>query len=84
MASMTKEEALRYIEGYAAVNRITIEEQRRATIADRFRGLESLFLSGLALDWFEKMNEEEERARQLWVRLKERLESNNHNGKEAI
>ncbi|MGH8549799.1 MAG: hypothetical protein ACRERU_14585 [Methylococcales bacterium] len=70
---MTKEEAIQFKERWAAVNRFTIEEARRVTLEERMRSLNSLYLSALSFGWDEKLQAEEDSARERWRRLKERV-----------
>ena len=73
MEKITKEYLLHYLESQALVNQIVIEEARRKTPAQRLRELDNLYLSGLALGWFTspQYEEEDRKARDLWIRLRE-------------
>jgi len=70
---MTKEEAIRFKESWAAVNRLVIEEARRATLEDRLRGLNTLYLAARSFGWGERLRAEDVTVRDRWQRLREKL-----------
>lgn len=71
---MTREEAIRFKENWAAVNQVIIEEARRTTLEERLRILNSLYLSGESLGWDRKLRaEEDEVIRERWQRLRRKL-----------
>lgn len=67
---MTKEEALAYKEGYEAVNALDIEELRSMSDAEKFSQVVALMASVDQMGWREALAAEEEKVRELWVRLK--------------
>lgn len=73
---MTKEEALRFVEGYAAVNQITIEEARRKTPEERFKDLGMLYRFGKMVGWRRLPQDDEEIVWERWRRLREKLGAN--------
>ncbi|MBP6823742.1 MAG: hypothetical protein KA368_19485 [Acidobacteria bacterium] len=71
---MTKEEGLRFKENWAAVNQLIIEEARSATLEERLRRLNSLYLSAQSFGWNDKLRAEEDEAiRERWQKLREKL-----------
>lgn len=71
---MTREEGLRFKENWAAVNQVIIEEARRATLEERLRVLNSLYLSAQSLGWNRQLcAEEDEAIRERWQRLRGKL-----------
>lgn len=69
---MTKEEALQFKAGWAAVNQLVIDEARRATIEERLRGLNSLYLSAQSFCWNETLRAKEDTiVRERWQRLRD-------------
>ncbi|MDQ3010499.1 MAG: hypothetical protein M3X11_07330 [Acidobacteriota bacterium] len=82
---MTKEEGIRFKENWAAVNRLIIEEARRATLEERLRVLNSLYLSAQSFGWNEQLRAEEDDAiRERWQRLREKLGGAKSHGQEAF
>jgi len=72
---MTKEEALRFQAGWAAVNQFVIDEARRTTPEERLRSLNSLYLSARLFGWNENLRRKEEQTiRERWQRLREKFE----------
>lgn len=67
---MTKEEARQFKENWTVVNRIVIEEARRASFEERLRTLNMLYLAARSFGWDEKLREEEAAVRSRWQRLK--------------
>ena len=71
---MTKEEALRFKEGWAVVNQFVIDEARRTTPEERLRSLNSLYISARLFGWNENLRTKEEQAvRERWRRLREKF-----------
>lgn len=70
---MTKEEAFEFKENWAAINQVTIEEARRATLEERLRSLNVLYLAARSFGWSEHLREEDETVRNRWQRLREKL-----------
>jgi hypothetical protein len=77
---MTKEEALRFKENWAVVNRFVIEEARRATLEERLRGVNTLFRAARSFGWGEALRAEDEVVRNRWRQLKEKLGGGKSNG----
>jgi hypothetical protein len=67
---MTKEEALAYKERYEAVNALDIEELRSMSDTEKLSQVAALMASVDQMGWREALADEEERVRDLWVRLK--------------
>lgn len=73
-SAVTREEAIRFKENWAAVNQVIIEEARRTTLEERLRVLNSLYLSGESLGWNRQLRaEEDEVVRERWQRLRRKL-----------
>lgn len=82
---MTKEEGIRFKENWAAVNQVVIDEARRATLEERLRVLNSLYLSAQSFDWNEQLRAEEDDAiRERWQRLREKLGGAKSYGQEVF
>jgi hypothetical protein len=67
---MTKEEALAYKEGYEAVNALDIDELRSMSDVEKLSQVAALMASVDQMGWREELAAEEEKVRELWVRLK--------------
>lgn len=72
---MTKEEALQFKENWAVINQVMIEEARRATLEERLRSLNVLYLASRSFGWSERLREEDETVRNRWQRLRERFKA---------
>jgi len=71
---MTKEELTRFGENWAAVNEITIEEERRKTPAERLRELQQLYDFGQAVGWPKSREADVEAVRERWEILREKYD----------
>lgn len=69
---MTKEELLRFKENYAAVNKVTIEEERRKTPEMRLKEMATLHRFGKSIGWRNSLRDEEA-VRARWQKLREKL-----------
>jgi hypothetical protein len=67
---MTREEALRFKENWAVVNRLVVEEGRRTSAEERLRALNALYLAARSFGWDEQLRAETEGVRARWQRLK--------------
>ncbi len=82
---MTKEEGIRFKENWAVVNQVIIEEARRATLEERLRVLNSLYLSAQSFHWNEQLRATEDEAIcDRWQRLREKLSGAESHGQEAV
>ncbi len=70
---MTREEALRFVEGWAAAKQIAIEEARRKTPEDRFKDLGTLYRFGEMVGWRQLPQDAEEIVWERWRKLREIL-----------
>ncbi|MGE0129536.1 MAG: hypothetical protein AB7U82_15775 [Blastocatellales bacterium] len=70
---MTKEEALRFVEGWAAANEIVIEETRRKTPEERFKDLGMLYRFGEMVGWRQLPQDDEKIVWERWRKLREKL-----------
>lgn len=70
---MTREEALRFVEGWAAAKQIAIEEARRKTPEERLRDLEILYQFGKEIGWRELPQDDERIVWERWQKLREKL-----------
>ena len=73
---MTKEEAIRFKESWAAVNRLVIEEERSKSFEQRLKELGMLYRTGKLLGWRQRPLGEEDAVRARWQTLRERLGAN--------
>ena len=70
---MTKEEAIRFKESWAAVNRFMIEEERSKSFEQRLKELGMLYRTGKLLGWRQRPPGEEDAVRARWQTLREKL-----------
>lgn len=68
---MTKEEATRFKEGWAAVNQIVIQEERAKSFEQRLKELAMLFRTGRLLGWHQRPANDQEIVRARWQKLRE-------------
>jgi hypothetical protein len=77
---MTKDEALRFKEKWAAVNQVTIEEERRKSPEERLRDLAILYRAGKLLGWPQRTSDDEDLIRARWQKLREVLGAKKSDG----
>lgn len=68
---MTREEAIRFKEGWAAVNQIVIQEERAKSFEQRLKELGMLFRTGRLLGWHQRPSNDQEVVRARWQKLRE-------------
>jgi hypothetical protein len=71
---MDREQVKQWREGWAAAAAVEQEEDRRATVAERWRRFQAIMQMARALGWIGSVSEERERevavARAQWVKLR--------------
>jgi hypothetical protein len=67
---MTKEEALAYKAGYEAVNALEIAELRSMSFEEKFEHAAALMASARQMGWVAALSAEDDKVRELWIRLK--------------
>jgi len=68
---MTREEAIRFKESWAAVNQIVIQEERAKSFEQRLKELAMLFRTGQLLGWHQRPANDQEVVRARWQRIRE-------------
>ena len=69
MKRMTKSQALAYMRGWRAVNRLERVQLRKTPVATKFRQLSALFFSARAFGWEESLAAEDAVGHEWWSRL---------------
>ncbi|HKV42817.1 MAG TPA: hypothetical protein VJX67_26700 [Blastocatellia bacterium] len=70
---MTRDEARAYVDRYNLVNKVTAEESRRMSPAEKLRLTAIMYWAAKDLGWQEKLREGEEEVWERWQVLRERL-----------
>ncbi|MEK7829450.1 MAG: hypothetical protein AAB401_00105 [Acidobacteriota bacterium] len=68
---MTREEAIRFKENWAAVNQVVIQEERAKSFELRLKELAMLFRTGRLLGWHQRPANDQEVVRARWQKLRE-------------
>ena len=69
---LTKREAVAFKARWSMVNQAEINELRRTSIKRKAKQLATLIASVNTMGWSETLKSEESKARELWLRLKQK------------